>query len=176
MVDPLAMELPGEGRCEVTWFAGTVSLGVLLDREAALDLGADCYMAQPYSPREILARIRSLTRPFAELKIEGRSVFTNIVVGYDGSACSEHALEYAMALAREHKAKLSVAHATNFAPAALMTGGTMQASPMPLLEVLEQDKVRMSSDIRKRGSAANMDIIVYDFDDIPSRGLLQLAQ
>ena len=31
----------------------------------ALNLGADCYMPKPHSPREVLARIRSLTRPFA---------------------------------------------------------------------------------------------------------------
>ena len=35
-------------------------------RIAALELGADCYMSQPYSPREVLARIRALTRPFAQ--------------------------------------------------------------------------------------------------------------
>lgn len=32
----------------------------------ALNLGADCYMTKPYSPREMLARIRSLIRPFSQ--------------------------------------------------------------------------------------------------------------
>ncbi|MDQ6929588.1 MAG: response regulator [Candidatus Eremiobacteraeota bacterium] len=43
----------------------TIVLGI--ERSAkntmtALDLGADCFMAKPYSLREILARVRSLTR------------------------------------------------------------------------------------------------------------------
>ena len=33
---------------------------------AVLDLGADCYMPDPYSAREVLARIRSLSRLLAQ--------------------------------------------------------------------------------------------------------------
>ncbi|MHB8433986.1 MAG: response regulator transcription factor [Candidatus Tyrphobacter sp.] len=35
-------------------------------RMAAFALGADCYLAKPYSPREVLARARSLVRPLAQ--------------------------------------------------------------------------------------------------------------
>ncbi|MDP9018189.1 MAG: response regulator [Candidatus Eremiobacteraeota bacterium] len=34
-------------------------------RIAALSFGADCYLGKPFSPREVLARTRALSRPFA---------------------------------------------------------------------------------------------------------------
>ena len=43
----------------------TIILGIDKSSAAtrsALNGGADCYMSKPYSPREVLARVRSLTR------------------------------------------------------------------------------------------------------------------
>lgn len=38
------------------------ALGTVADRIEGLDLGADNYMTKPFSPRELLARLRALTR------------------------------------------------------------------------------------------------------------------
>jgi DNA-binding response OmpR family regulator len=48
--------------------------GEEIDRILGLELGADDYIVKPFSPREVLARIRAVLRRFSEPHAEGDSI------------------------------------------------------------------------------------------------------
>jgi two-component system response regulator ResD len=48
--------------------------GEEIDRILGLELGADDYIVKPFSPREVLARIRAVLRRFSEPHTEGDSI------------------------------------------------------------------------------------------------------
>jgi two-component system OmpR family response regulator len=50
------------------------ALGEETDRIVGLEMGADDYLAKPFSPRELLARIRAILRRSQPVKIEGGSL------------------------------------------------------------------------------------------------------
>jgi DNA-binding response OmpR family regulator len=54
------------------------------DKLLGLDLGADDYVTKPFSPRELLARVRSLLRRIDEAKIKGPSQvrYDNLIVDF----------------------------------------------------------------------------------------------
>ena len=67
----LDLMLPGEGGLDVArWLRGQshvpivmlTAMGEETDRIVGLELGADDYMAKPFNPRELLARIRAVLR------------------------------------------------------------------------------------------------------------------
>ncbi len=71
----LDLMLPGENGLELArWLRGQSDVGIIMltamgeevDRVAGLDLGADDYVAKPFSPRELLSRIRAVLRRTGE--------------------------------------------------------------------------------------------------------------
>ncbi|MBA4807789.1 response regulator transcription factor [Brevundimonas sp.] len=58
----LCRDLRGAGRAPIL---ATGTRNTVSDRVAALDMGADRYLARPFSQRELLAHVRSLARPLA---------------------------------------------------------------------------------------------------------------
>jgi len=89
--------------------------GDLTDKVVGLELGADDYLAKPFEPRELAARLQSLLRrsqrlsravkPAAQLRFAGLSVDTSRreVQGADGAAIALTSTEYELllVLARE---------------------------------------------------------------------------
>ncbi len=51
--------------------------GEEIDRIIGLELGADDYIVKPFSPREVVARIKAVMRRVSENKIEGKSSTLN---------------------------------------------------------------------------------------------------
>jgi two-component system OmpR family response regulator len=71
----LDLMLPGEGGLELArWFRSEGSVPIIMltamgdeaDRIIGLELGADDYVAKPFNPRELLARIRAVLRRTGE--------------------------------------------------------------------------------------------------------------
>ncbi len=76
----LDLMLPGESGLDLArWLRGQSSVAIIMltamggehDRIAGLDLGADDYVAKPFSPRELLARIRAVLRRTGERPDQG---------------------------------------------------------------------------------------------------------
>jgi two-component system KDP operon response regulator KdpE len=84
-------DLEGTEVCRRVRSESTVPIIVLsargadADKVAALDLGADDYVTKPFSPEELLARIRvALRRVFSEDDAEiGRRTFGELIIDYD---------------------------------------------------------------------------------------------
>jgi two-component system, OmpR family, catabolic regulation response regulator CreB len=55
--------------------------GEEMDRVLGLELGADDYVTKPFSPRELVARVRSLLRRSASKPLDAPSVFTHDTQG-----------------------------------------------------------------------------------------------
>jgi DNA-binding response OmpR family regulator len=73
----LDLRMPGEDGLSLSrWLRGTTQAGIVMltaladpvDRVIGLEMGADDYMAKPFHPRELLARIRTVLR-----RVEGRA-------------------------------------------------------------------------------------------------------
>jgi DNA-binding response OmpR family regulator len=77
----LLRELRGQAEVPVIMLTAK---GTEVDRVAGLDLGADDYMAKPFSPRELAARVRSVLRrstgPDADLGADRVRVFDELCI------------------------------------------------------------------------------------------------
>ncbi len=58
------------------------------DRVVGLELGADDYVVKPFSPREVLARVRSVLRRSGTIRLAERLEFEGLVI--DGSSREVH--------------------------------------------------------------------------------------
>ena len=76
----LDLMLPGESGLDLArWLRGKADVGIIMltamgeeaDRVAGLDLGADDYVAKPFSPRALLSRVRAVLRRTGE-RAEGQ--------------------------------------------------------------------------------------------------------
>jgi DNA-binding response OmpR family regulator len=86
----LDVMLPGQGGLEICrWIRARSDLPVIMltgrgdltDRIVGLELGADDYVAKPFSPRELVARIRTvLRRAGARVDTHGRIEFPDLAV------------------------------------------------------------------------------------------------
>lgn len=91
--------------------------GEVIDRVSGLELGADDYVAKPFEPRELVARVQAILRraestghPVGKLDFDGLSIDTEKrTVSVDGAAIDLTSMEYELLLilARRHGRNLS---------------------------------------------------------------------
>jgi DNA-binding response OmpR family regulator len=88
ILDLMLPKISGEKVCQVIRSSSSVPLimltakGEIEDRIAGLELGADDYLVKPFSPRELVARVRALLRR-AQTKTEPKRetlVFDDLVI------------------------------------------------------------------------------------------------
>ena len=56
--------------------------GELMDRVVGLELGADDYLAKPFEPRELVARIQSILRRSRSIELKKTAEFGNMVIDF----------------------------------------------------------------------------------------------
>ncbi len=86
----LDLMLPGEGGLDFArWLRGISSVPIVMltamgdeaDRIIGLELGADDYLAKPFAPRELLARIRAVLRRAGEAQSRSEAMPKALVFG-----------------------------------------------------------------------------------------------
>jgi two-component system, OmpR family, response regulator len=89
----LDLMLPGESGLDLArWLRGQGEIPIVMltamgeetDRIVGLEMGADDYLAKPFSPRELLARVRALLRRVNFLKIPPGATTTGRVLHFAG--------------------------------------------------------------------------------------------
>jgi two-component system OmpR family response regulator len=84
----LDLMLPGEGGLDLArWMRGQSDIPIVMltamgeetDRIIGLELGADDYLAKPFNPRELLARIRAVLRRTGEMQERAKESPTRLL-------------------------------------------------------------------------------------------------
>jgi len=88
ILDVMLPEMDGFEVCKIIRQAYTVPIimltakGELMDKVVGLELGADDYLAKPFEPRELVARIHSVLRRTKKIDFSGSRTFDRLEIDF----------------------------------------------------------------------------------------------